>query len=481
MNGTARTYTPASILPFAFFLLVSVAAIVFRQYWLIALPFAWVLAPPAFDGLTRHASALFWLLLMAVPLSSEISFTPSLGMDLPDELLLILLTVLVLAKWIHEPRWFPKSMAKRPLIFLLAAHLAWVLVTCFYSEEPWLSVKFLLAKTWYTVPFVLLPQKLLADKRSLRKLALYLLLPMCLVVLQTMVRHAAYGFSFGDIKHIFFPFFRNHVNYAAMLVCLLALAWCTWKLTPAKNPRRKWLLYGMLLGLLALLLSYSRGAWLALAMGMAGAWLIRKKWLGITIAACLAVLIAGTCWLVQDKHFMAFRPAHDQTVFHTDFAQHLSATWKGKDISNAERFYRWVAGANMLAEKPVTGFGPNSFYLHYRPYTVHSFETWVSNNPEHSTVHNYFLLTALEQGWPGLLFFGALFIGMLLYTQKLYHRLPDRFYKTVALTIGVILIMIGTINCMSDMIETDKIGSLFWLCLGMTVWLEGRLPIKDQN
>ena len=32
--------------------------------------------------------------------------------------------------------------------------------------------------------------------------------------------------------------------------------------------------------------------------------------------------------------------------------------------------------------------------------------------------------------------------------------------------------MIGVINFMSDMIETDKIGSLFWLCLGMIVLLE---------
>ena len=42
----------------------------------------------------------------------------------------------------------------------------------------------------------------------------------------------------------------------------------------------------------------------------------------------------------------------------------------------------------------------------------------------------------------------------------------------VALTTGIVLIMLGVINCMSDMIETDKIGSLFWLCLGMIVLLE---------
>ncbi len=41
------------------------------------------------------------------------------------------------------------------------------------------------------------------------------------------------------------------------------------------------------------------------------------------------------------------------------------------------------------------------------------------------------------------------------------------FYKQVALAAAIILVMIGVVNFLSDLIETDKIGSLFWLCLGM--------------
>jgi O-antigen ligase len=63
---------------------------------------------------------------------------------------------------------------------------------------------------------------------------------------------------------------------------------------------------------------------------------------------------------------------------------------------------------------------------------------------------------------------------MLLHTQRLYHQFQSRFYRMVALTVGIVLIMIGVINCISDMIETDKIGSLFWLCLGMIVLLDSK-------
>ena len=129
----------------------------------------------------------------------------------------------------------------------------------------------------------------------------------------------------------------------------------------------------------------------------------------------------------------------------------------------------------MIAEKPVTGFGPNSFYAQYPSFTVASFKTWVSDNPEHSTVHNYFLLTAVEQGIPGLLLLLALWIYLMVATQQLYHAFQSEFYRTVSLVTGVMLSMITLINLTSDMIETDKIGSLFWLCAGVIITLQIKL------
>ena len=172
---------------------------------------------------------------------------------------------------------------------------------------------------------------------------------------------------------------------------------------------------------------------------------------------------------------MRFAPDHDRTIFHTDFSEHIAATINMKDVSNAERFYRWVAGFRMFVERPVTGFGPNNFYSSYRPYTLNSFETWVSNNPEHSSIHNYFLLTLAEQGIPGLVLMLILWFGMLFRLQYLYNKLQDPFYRTVTITIAAILAMILSINLMSDMIETDKIGSLFWLCLGFVFILNSKL------
>lgn len=467
-------YERKLFLSFAIFLLSGIIAITAHEILFLLIPFAWILVPVAIRFSVFRTEQWFWLLLLVLPLSAELNITPKLGIDFPDEPLMLLLTGIALLKWMHEPRSFPQNILQHPLCLLLLINFVWILITCLYSVEPVLSVKYLLAKIWYIIPFVVLPQVLLSSRSRIEKMAFCLLIPMLFVVIQSLARHALFGFSFAGIGKTLSPYFRNHVNYSSMLVCLLPVAWCAWILTPKQNPKRKWILYGLFIGLTGLLFAYSRGAWLALLVGILAVWAIRKKRMKIIIFAAITGVLVSVCWLVTNKEYLRFAPDHDHTVFHTDFSEHMLATVAMKDVSAAERFYRWVAGARMLADKPLTGFGPNTFYPHYRPYTVAAFETWVSNNPEHSTVHNYFLLTALEQGVMGLVLFAALYFGMLLQIQKLYHRFQSRFYQTITLTTGMVLVMIGVINTMSDMVETDKIGSLFWLCLGMVVLLAGK-------
>ena len=126
-----------------------------------------------------------------------------------------------------------------------------------------------------------------------------------------------------------------------------------------------------------------------------------------------------------------------------------------------------------------TGFGPNNFYANYKNYTANIFKTYFSDNPEHLTVHNYYLLTAVEQGFIGLLLFYLLLCMMFLHIQRLYNIFKNNFYRTVTLTTGIVISMIAIINSMSDMIETDKIGSLFWLSVGVIIVLDQKL--KDEK
>jgi len=462
------------------FLSFGAIAILQQNLAWMAIPFGLILFNLVVTFITNKTDQLFWLLLIFLPLSTELNVTTSLGIDFPDEVFLILLTAITIAKMIHQPALF-LSVFLSPILVIISVQILWIIISSCFSTEPLLSLKYLLAKIWYIVPFVFLCPLLLKQQSDWKKLALCLCIPMLIVIVQTLIRFSFYGFEFASIKKTMAPFFRNHVNYSSMLVCLLPIGWALWKFTPNNSSIKKAILFFLLIAIAGLILSYSRGAWLALIVGLLSIYIFKKKKMAHAIAISIVSVIIFIGALINNNNYLKFAPDHDRTIFHSNFSDHLSATITMKDISNAERFHRWVAGIRMIAEKPIAGFGPNSFYNQYKPYTVSSFKTWVSNNPEHSTVHNYFLLVAIEQGIFGLMIFLVLLIWILLKVQQLYHQFQSKFYSTITMVTGIIIIMITIINCTSDMIETDKIGGIFWLCTGVLIALNNQLKIERES
>lgn len=408
----------------------------------------------------QYPHLLFYALLFSIPWSREFNFSESLGTDLPDEPLMLLMAFAVVILLFRKKQ---KDWRLPLLLFILLAGFAWSVITVVLSTDILVSVKYLLAKGWYLLAFVGAPLLLKGEEKLLQRSALVLFLSMFLVTCLVMVKHALLGFTFATINEALAPFFRNHVNYSALLVFMVPLQLAFYQL-----GKRKWrflLFVSLLLVLAALVLSYARGAWLALVIGLLPYWLLRKGWLVKAFVGCLVVVGAAVFWLQANDHYLLFAPRHDTTIFHKDFREHLVATYKGKDVSTAERFYRWVAGARMGKEKWLTGFGPTTFTRQYKAYTIPAFRTWVSDNREQSTVHNYFLLLLIEQGVAGLLFFLLLIGGMLWKAQEIYQRTADPFWKTIVVTIASILLMQCTVNFLSDLVETDKVGSVFYLCL----------------
>ena len=155
----------------ALFFLSTVAAVVFGQPILFAIPFVWLIIPYIFNYCVNQTENLFWILLLLLPLSTELNITPSLGIDFPDELVLMLLTGLSIVKLIHEPKLFPGILQKQTLFFMLILIMVWTVISSFYSVQPILSIKFLLARIWYIIPFVVLPQLLVKSQTDCRKLA----------------------------------------------------------------------------------------------------------------------------------------------------------------------------------------------------------------------------------------------------------------------------------------------------------------------
>jgi O-antigen ligase len=330
------------------------------------------------------------------------------------------------------------------------------------------SLKFLLAKIWYIIPLYFLSYALIRNERDVKTWFFAVLIPLCGTIAVILVRHALEGFSFETINSVMAPFYRNHVDYGLIMglffpfVFVISRRWL---------PRMTvWAICAVLLA--AIYFTYTRAAYVGLFVAAAGILLVRWKLVRLTFLASIIFIGVAVVLISKDNKYIDFAPNYYKTITHQDFSNLLEATYKLEDISTVERFYRWIAAFYMVRERPVTGFGPNNFVPYYRSYTDDHFITYVSDNEEQSGVHNYFLMTAVEQGIPGLIFFVILLFITLARIQWMYHKLKAGFYKQLCTAVTGSIFFILFALLLNDVIETDKIGTFFFLNLAFVAIIE---------
>lgn len=412
---------------------------------------------------------VWFLLLFLMAFSVEVSLPGGLGTDLPNEPLMVLLTPIYLVYVIREARHLKGDFIRHPLSLLILLHLGWIFLTTATSGDFVISLKWMLAKTWYIIPFYFMTGSFIKTHRDAKKMMWALFVPLLLVLILTLVRHAMIGFSFEEVNYVMKPFFRNHVNYAAISVLFLPVLWFLRYDYRLFSRQRIFIGFGIIVFLAAVQFSYTRAAYVTLILSIGAYFIIRFKLMRYVTGLIIIGLIAGLTHLFANNKFLDYAPDFNKTVSHTNFDNLLEATAKGEDISTMERVYRWVAGYYMVLEKPLVGFGPGSFYSQYKGYTVTSFKTYVSRNEEKSTVHCYYLLVFAEQGVPGGLIFLVLVFAVLLYGEKIYHEtlLPER--RRMVMAMLLVFIIIGALNLINDLIEADKVGPFFFISIAVMV------------
>ena len=363
---------------------------------------------------------IYLLIWATIPFAIEVDLPGGLSTDFPAEALMWLSCFLLLGYLFLYQRKIDFSFIFHPVFVILLIHFFWIIITSVISSEPLISIKYTLAKSWYLVCFILIPLFLFRDVKDFKQWGLYFLVPLIGTVVIIMIRHSQYGFSFATINNAVIPIYRNHVDYACCLGIILPFVWFLRRWFENKRIRFFFLVsMGLILG--GIYFSYTRAAWLCVPLAIGSFFVIKFRLMraAIPIALGVGILIVG--WLAYDNTYISYSPDFEKAITHKKFDDLVSATTKMEDISTVERFYRWVAGYYMIREKPFTGFGPGSFYSLYHSYVDRHFTTYVSDNPEHSGMHNYYLMVAVDQGLIGLLIFLCLIITVLVYGEKLYH------------------------------------------------------------
>lgn len=438
----------------------------------IANEFFWLnLVPPVLMVIYLAITQLDKLLLFCVflvPLSINVASSDiHLGISLPVEPILIGILLLYFVRLLHSGK-LNRDLISHPVTIAILFNLAWILVTSFTSQLPVVSFKWMLSRLWFVVPCYFLGYYLFTDFKNARRFLWLYIIPLTIVIGYTIYEHAQYRFDEDAAHWVMSPFYNDHTAYGAALAMFYpALIAFTFQSKYSNNIR---IIAGFLLAVftVALILSYTRGAWAGLAGALAFYLILyfRVKWQWIVFVMLIGVVYVMASWTDIVMKLEANRQdTSDDLAEHIESISNIST-----DASNLERLNRWNSAFRMFNERPLLGFGPGTYSFLYAPYQLSSEKTIISTNAgDMGNAHSEYIGPLAESGILGMLSFLAVAITIVATGWSLYLRMekgPQRA-AVVAILLGIITYLIhGTLN---NFLDTDKASVPFWGFAAMLV------------
>jgi len=218
----------------------------------------------------------------------------------------------------------------------------------------------------------------------------------------------------------------------------------------------KWLaLAAFVFGMVALVLTGSRGAWVAtfLSFVILGSYALRKGWLNFKVA--------GTGIFVSLLIGLIFSGPLYERIFGYDF---------GSAISRAQQY---DVAIQIIKDHPVLGVGVNNYFNALRQYLM-----W---NPDREVfrwvVHNKYLLVWAETGIFGLLFF-LMFLGSTIRQGFRAMQFNHPSFSPIAL--GFAAAITGQmVHMFFDVFHSRPQVQSLWLAAGLVMVLE-RISRPDE-
>jgi len=411
---------------------------------------------------------LYYLIVLTIPFSIEMVLPGNYGMSLPSEPLMFGMMLLFLTQLLFSN--IDKSYFNHPVTLFLLLFVFWLIVASFQSTHTWVSVKFIIMKCWFILVFYLFTVYLLNANQNINKVLMLYITGMGLVVVYTLLNHAKYGFDFAHSSSVMRPFFRNHVNYGATIAAIYPYLLIGSFHKPFPKVWRRVLQFLLFVSTIGLLFTYTRASYGAIFLLPFVYIIYTRKLVSLSLGVTIVAVALFVNFFFSNYYYMNYALEGQYTEFHSDsYVKQLQATAKMKDVSTMERFYRWIAAYNMILEKPSWGFGPGTFIFEYRNYTVEAFRTSVSDNPENSGLHSQYLTYWVETGWIGMFLHVGFTFYVLIFASKVYHACKDKTLKkqVIAATLSLITIVIH--NIVNDLLEVDKLASLYFIAIAIIV------------
>lgn len=401
------------------------------------------------------------IITFATPLA--VLFTDNefgVGLSLPTEPLLIgVLVVFMLREiYLHD---FDKKVWRHPVSLVIIFSLIWMAVTTGTSELPLVSLKYLLARLWFVVPFYFVISQLFKKKKNIHLFIWFYIIPLIGVIVYTIYNHSLWGFAEEPGHWVMTPFFNDHTAYGAILAMYLPLtAGLIFYKKYSKTARLFSFIAFMILAI-ALFLSYSRAAWISVVASLGLMFLIllqvRFRTVLFTAAGLIALFV-----MFQNQIFMKLEKNKQDSS--SNIAEHIQSISNiSSDASNLERINRWKSAIRMFDERPFLGWGPGTYQFLYAPFQNSQERTIISTNAgDKGNAHSEYIGPLAESGLLGMLSFLAIAITVMYTGIRQYKRTSDPEIRLLSLLLVMSLFTYFIHGFLNNFLDTDKASIPFW-------------------
>jgi O-antigen ligase len=428
-----------------------------NQYYAFAIPFGLFFILLYFFALDK----LIWLIVLFTPLAITIKDNDfGLGVSLPTEPLLAGVLLLFVIKIFYD--WtFEKRFLKHPVTLALAFSLIWMLFTTITSELPVVSIKFLVSRLWFVVPFYFIFSKLIKDSKDIRKFSWLYIIPLIMVIIYTTVHHSLWGFERKAGHWVMWPFYNDHTAYGMILAFYLPIAVSLIFTKEYTKSMKMYSFAAALILLFALYLSYSRAAWLSMIAGIGVFVLIyfkiKLRYIMLTFIALLAIFFTFQNQILD-------RLSKNDQDSSANFMEHVSSASNiATDASNLERINRWACAIRLFEERPLVGWGPGTYQFVYAPMQRAKEKTIISTDfGDGGNAHSEYLGPLAERGVLGMVSFLLIAIAILYTGIRVYKHEKDPSIKNIIMGILVGFVTYFTHGFLNNFLDTDKASVPFW-------------------
>jgi putative inorganic carbon (hco3(-)) transporter len=449
------------------FIALNTVLIVNDFYWLSALPLALAVFLLFFFSLDKLVLLLVFLTPFTFKFRHE---TLGFTVDVPTEPIMVAIMVLFFVKLLYERRYDTRVL-RHPITFLLILQLAWMLVTSVTSEIPLVSFKFFISRLWFVVTFFFVAVLLFKKYKNFQRYMWLFGAALVIMVLYITWQHSQYGFERMVGTWIPRPFFSDHTNYSAVLA-LVAPFFAVMSFNKSYSPlRRRVALIFFVVFCMGILFSYSRAAWVSLAVAAAGFVILGLRIPFRFIVAGL-LLLGGTLFTFQTEIIMRLERNTQESS--GEFSEHVrSISNITSDASNLERINRWRSAMRMYRERPVLGWGPGTYQFVYAPFQRSEDYTIISTHfGDVGNAHSEYIGPLAESGMPGMLIMVALALAVVATGVRLFKKAPTREMRLMALGITLGYITYFTHGFLNNFLDTDKASVPFWGMMAMLVAMD---------